>query len=494
MGMLNVKIQRSAIMLYPYKRGLVESLEKALSVYDPLMHRYTSFLYDYAKEEGEPEGVLRIPKGIGVDTIKDMLTMNGIPFQIIDESNRWPEIRKVEIPMTKKPRNDIQTNGTRFLNESFTMENGQAFLQIDTGGGKTFTTINHISEKGFTSLIVTYNLTNQWIERICDYTSLIRGRDIAPIIGTQCFKDIIDGKMHPEAKFYVTTTNTLVKFAQTYGKKKKKKIADALGIGAKVFDEAHTRYLMFNLIDLYMQTCETIYLTATPGRSDKIEDRVYGKIYRSVPNYGDFTAKLNNYYIIKYITFDSHSIASNRRVFKTPRGLSSTLYTKYLWEKWGCELVRMIMHYALPILKEDNEGKILIVTDQLQDIAFGKSQFEKEYPEYSVGTYCLLVSDPVEKEAQLEKRIIFGTLGSMQNGRDIKNLRAIFPLSTFSSKIVTHQLLGRLRFIPGKYVYYFDFADISVYKTLEQRKERNLVLAERAQNEIPTEVIDLDRF
>ena len=166
----------------------------------------------------------------------------------------------------------------------------------------------------------------------------------------------------------------------------------------------------------------------------------------------------------------------------------------FLWEKWGVELCRMIMHYALPILKEDNEGKILIVTDQLQDIAFGKAQMEKEYPEYSVGTYCLLVKDPALKEAQLEKRIIFGTLGAMQNGRDISNLRAIFPLSAFSSKIVTHQLLGRLRYIPNKYVYYFDFADISVYKTIEQRKERDIVLRDRAQNDIQTEVIDLERF
>ena len=493
--MLKVKVRRSAILIYPYTMGMLDNLEKALSVWDNIIHKYTTHLYDFVEEENSKSGVLKIPKGFGVDMICDMLTMKGVAYELIDESDLWPEVRKVEIPMTKTPRNQIQENSTDFLNETFTKLCGQAFLQLDTGVGKTFTCVNHASKKGFTTLVVSYNLTNQWIERIMNYTSLVSGKDVAPIIGTQTFKDIIDGKMKkPEAAFYITTTNTLVLMAQTYGKESLQKIADVLGIGIKIFDEAHTHYLMFNTIDLNMQTCETIYVTATPGRSNKTEDRLYGKIYRLVPSYGDFTSKLNNYYIVKYITYDSHSMARDRRGFKTQRGLSSVLYTKFLWKKWGVELCRMIMHYALPILKEDNEGKILIVTDQLQDIAFGKAQMEKEYPEYSVGTYCLLIKDPVLKEAQLEKRIIFGTLGAMQNGRDISNLRAIFPLSAFSSKIVTHQLLGRLRYIPNKYVYYFDFADISVYNTIEQRKERDIVLRDRAQNDIQTEVIDLERF
>ena len=55
-------------------------------------------------------------------------------------------------------------------------------------------------------------------------------------------------------------------------------LADKLNIGIKVFDEAHNRYKMFNEIDLNMQVDETIYVTATPGRSRTEEDKMYAKM------------------------------------------------------------------------------------------------------------------------------------------------------------------------------------------------------------------------
>ena len=148
--MLKVKVRRSAILIYPYTMGMLDNLEKALSVWDNIIHKYTTHLYDFVEEENSKYGVLKIPKGFGVDMICDMLTMKGVAYELIDESDWWPEVRKVEIPVTKTPRNQIQENSTDFLNETFTKSCGQAFLQLDTGVGKTFTCVNHENKKGFT--------------------------------------------------------------------------------------------------------------------------------------------------------------------------------------------------------------------------------------------------------------------------------------------------------------------------------------------------------
>ena len=81
----------------------------------------------------------------------------------------------------------------------------------------------------------------------------------------------------------------------------------------------------------------------------------------------------------------------------------------------------------------------------------------------------------------------------MQNGRDIANLRAVFTLTQFSSSIVAQQLLGRLRKIPNKDVYYFDIADRSVPDTLNMRFRRGKIFNDRSKGEIFNDYIDLDR-
>jgi superfamily II DNA or RNA helicase len=156
--------------------------------------------------------------------------------------------------------------------------------------------------------------------------------------------------------------------------------------------------------------------------------------------------------------------------------------------------MQLIMSKFEPILKEDDVSKVLIVTDWLQDIQAMRDWFKRRYKQYSCGTYCMLIDKKAEREKQLEARIIIGTVGSMQNGKDIPNLRAIFPLTQFSSTIVARQLLGRLRPIKDKHVFYWDICDRGVYDTIRERKSRDSVFRERAANEIREEFIDLARY
>lgn len=490
--MLKVYVKPSCILLYPYKRGQIPFIEKFLGVWDVITHRYDHFMYCFDKEDDGPYGALKIPKGIGVEIIEQMINDSGEQYTIIDRNNEYPDSKIINVPMKVNPRDDIQYKASEFLNSNAKYH--QMFLVLDVGRGKTFCTIKHISDMKKTAMIISYNLSYQWQDRIKDYTKLSNGTDIINIVGTQYLEDCIHGKEKPNAKIYLVTIGTLSKLIELYGYEELQKVADVLKIGIKVFDEAHTRYKLFNAIDLNMQVDETIYLTATPGRSKDAEDRMYNKIYSKIPKYGEFTSKMTMHYIINYIMLDSHATSNDRIGMKTARGLSSLKYTRFLMDKYFDKIMQLIMSKFEPILKEDDVGKVLIVTDWLQDIQAMRDWFKRRYKQYSCGTYCMLIDKKAEREKQLEARIIIGTVGSMQNGKDIPNLRAIFPLTQFSSTIVARQLLGRLRPIKDKHVFYWDVCDRGVYDTIRERKSRDTVFRERAANEIREEFIDLERY
>lgn len=498
-GKIKVLVRPSAIILTPYRKKQCYAIEKMLAVWDMNQNRYTSFLYEFEAEDEKIDpnyGVLRIPKGLGIDTVKSALEGAGIDFVVIDQTEDYKQYRKINIEMKLPPRNQIQEDSVKFLRDSLYHQH-QAFLALDVGMGKTYCTTHHIADSRKATLIVSYNLAYQWEDRMQEYSDLVSGNEnggLVNIVGTQYFENCVSGKIKSKAGVYLTTIGTLHSYQKLHGKGSLQDIVNALGIGIKVFDEAHNRYLLFNSIDLNMQTDETVYLSATPGRSIKTEDRMFTKIYRNVPAYGSYTAQYNDFYVIRYITFDSHSNVEDRASFKTPRGLSSLKYMRYMFDKWGENLLKLVMLYSEPILNENPKGKLLIVTDWVRDIEWTKKWLNKHYPQYSVGTYCQLIKNKELKEKELDNRIIIGTIGSMQNGKDIADLQIIFPLTTFSSSIVTRQLLGRLRPLKDKNVYYFDIADLSVSSIMQQRRERDSVLRARAAGEIENDRIDLDRI
>lgn len=245
-----------------------------------------------------------------------------------------------------------------------------------------------------------------------------------------------------------------------------------------------------------MQVCKTIYLTATPGRSIKPENKMFSKIYSNVDTYGSFNDISNDHYTIQYVDYDSRSTAKDRVGFKTIRGLSSTRYERYFFDKYNKAIPKLLIdEFIKPVLSEStNKRKVLIVTDWLQDIQFLKDYFSENNKEYSVGTYCLLVKNKDLKEEQLKKDIIIGTIGSMQNGKDIEGLKAIIALTQYSSPIVSRQLLGRLRPLKNEKVYYFDLVDISVHDIIKQRRDRNVIFEPRNNGFIENRKISFDDY
>jgi superfamily II DNA or RNA helicase len=492
-----VYLKPSSIWIYPYRLHQCYKLEKTLAIYDIYKRQYTAFLYEFDKEEGKDFGVLKVPRGLGIDTVKQCLDSQDfsedsssrftspIEYEIIDDTMVYAVPRKTHFEMRVTPRNEEQIRSIEFLNNTC---DRQKMLCLDVGRGKTYCATHFIHDQGVAAMILSYNLSEQWLAKISEYTDCINGKDIILIVGSSLLEECIKNPKKYNAKIYICSLTTLCSFAQIHGKGALQNIVDSLGIGIKVFDEAHMRYLQFNMVDLNMQVAQTLYLTATPGRSNVQEKRMFSKIYSQVKTHGNTVGGYNNHYTIRFITYDSKTPYNLRQYFKNIRGLKSTSYSRYLFDNYPSFVYNLVKSFMKEIFGDDKTAKILLLIDWLQDMFNVRDQFRKD--EYvkkmglTVGTYCQLVKNPKEKEAQLQCNIIIGSIGSMQNGKDIHNLRAIFPFTQFSSEIVTHQLLGRLRPIKGKEVIYYDIADFSVPDIMKQRTLRRKVFETRSVNEI----------
>ena len=56
-----------------------------------------------------------------------------------------------------------------------------------------------------------------------------------------------------------------------------------LRVGIKIYDESHLYFDNTMMIDNFSDVWKTYYLTATPMRSDREEDRIYQRCYEKVP-------------------------------------------------------------------------------------------------------------------------------------------------------------------------------------------------------------------
>jgi superfamily II DNA or RNA helicase len=417
------------------------------------------------------KGYLKFQGGLGLETVKSCLDRDGIEYAVIDDSVIYAAPRKIQFSMKKSPRNDEQAKAIDFLNNT---RERQKMLCLDVGRGKTYCAANFICRQGCAALIISYNLSDQWLAKIEEYTDLISGKDIILIVGSSFLEECAASSRKPEAKIYICSLTTLTVFAQKYGKSILQKVADNLGIGIKIFDEAHTRFLQFNAVDLNMQVAQTVYLTATPSRSQNQEKRMFAKIYSHVSTFGNTADSFNDHYTIRFITYNSSPPGNVRASFTGVRGLKSISYSRYLFDAYPAFAHDLVKEYALPLFKEDRGNKILIIIDWLKDMQLVYDQFiaDKDIKELGLtaGTYCNLVKK--NREGQLERNIIIGSIASMQTGKDISGLRAIFCFTQFSSEIVTRQLLGRLRPVNNKEVVYYDIADRGVPEIMKQRAMR----------------------
>ena len=160
-------------------------------------------------------------------------------------------------------------------------------IALNTGEGKTYLGVAYTAYMNMKTIIITasVNWLEQWEKRIIEYTNILH-REICFIKGTATINNLFRKPIDEvdRYKVYLITHATILNYANTNGSDKVGELFNHLGIGVKIFDEAHVNFDNMVCIDYHTNTFKTLYLSATPARGDEGENKIFNLYFKNVPS------------------------------------------------------------------------------------------------------------------------------------------------------------------------------------------------------------------
>lgn len=437
-------------------------IRKYLSVWDKTRFRYRFFAYKYNEEDKE----IIFPGGINKYRLEKQLS----DHNVVDNSRKFLINCRHNKPIKilYPPKSVIQEKAVKFLlGNSFSSKSSQKMLSLNTGEGKTYCAINYIASKKRIPLIFVDldTLVQQWKNSILKFTD-VKEDEIYVFSGIESVRKILkmDISEVNKFKFFIgiyKTINTAI------NKNLFLELFDKVRFTTKIFDEAHTNYeAIFNIDSI--TDCESIYLTATPERSDPIENKVFQNMFYDVKRFSSHSTNetVENYHNIVIVKLNSNPRIDEQEVCKNKYGFDINKFNKYIMEsKYDYFYEKVIQNILLKIILKN--GKVKRKTAILVGLKSMIAKFSEDLLndlnemklDYSIG---ILTEDTKKenKEEVLNSDIIITTDKSFGKGIDVKNLECLINLVPTSSNPKIKQILGRLRKIEGKEVYFFDVLDI----------------------------------
>lgn len=465
---MSAEIIKGKIIIYPTKimiEGYYErnpSIESPLSVYDEVTHSYSfqAFIKD------EENNTITIPSGYSVNYLSKMYPTYELIDKKRDIDKKLQKYKsKNKITMKYDFKNDLQKEANAFLNIGLKYKTMQRFLCMQTGGGKTYNTVRYIVDNKERPIIFVDqdSLGQQWIDRIQEYTDT-NENEIYYISGRSSIDKLM--KMNKEdilkIKFFICCYRTLM---NAYEKEEDKNIINELfekiQVTMKVYDEAHIEFRSIFRIDMN-SNLRTFYITATPKRSAPNEDKVYQRMFEHIDK---FFSPTENYHNIVLYKWNSHPSLKQEFDCSNKYGFSTPNYCKYIlkekYEEFKNLLIFLIFNYGL---KNRRKRKLAILfgTNELLERFYTdlyKYIFDKKY-KLEVGIFNGKVPKDKRLEILEKSDIILTTDASFSKAMDVKGLQILINTVPFSSDAKLTQVIGRLRFINTKEVFFFDVNDI----------------------------------
>ena len=442
-----IVLTNSAIIVNNYNPGDCYTLERNFKIWDMITHSYKilGMYYDSSTKK------LYLPRGSDVSYIKMKIqsTMGEELSSTIIRSHKYGYT--VPIGMRYMPKNDRQEETLRFTlckdKYQYNTSKSQFAVNLTTGAGKTYCATGTISYLGIRSIIITAQtgILNQWIDRIMEYTNLPRS-EIDLLEGSLTLNRILQDKStHLGKSIYLVTHSTLQQYGSTYGWEKIGLVFEKLGIGIKIIDEAHMSFLNITMIDFFTNVWRTYYLTATPNRSDRDEDRIFQIYMKNVPSISLFDSDNDPHTGYISLKFNSNPKPSDITICNNSRyGLNRIAYIGYLMKN---DRFWIMFDYIFAMIYKAG-GKALFYIGTNDAISIVKERILYNYPELwnDVGIYTSVITDPVEKAHEKEKKYILTTTKSAGAGEDIKHLKySVVLAEPFKSEVLARQSLGRTR-------------------------------------------------
>lgn len=437
-------ITNSAIIINNYNLGECATLERNFKIWDPLYHRYNiiGMYYDQVNKR------LYLPRGSDIFYIKRKL------YSVYGEENVSSTFLRnhrfqytTKIMMKKMPRNDRQYEALQFMlckdKYSINSNKTQFSVNLNTGVGKTYCAVGTLSYLGIKTIIITSQsgILRQWKEKILEYTTL-DSSEIVQLEGSSSLNRIIAGKSTiADKSVYLVTHSTLLSFANSNGWENVGKLFEVLGIGIKIYDEAHQNFTNTCMIDFFSNVWRTYYLTATPIRSNKDENKVYQIYIKNIPSIVLFDGDQDPHTKYISIKYNSNPRPMDLVKMRGPYGLNHNAYIDYLTKN---QRFWIMFDYIFALVYKSG-GRALFYIGTNAAILKARDRILFNYPELidDVGIYTSISED---KAYERSKKYILSTTKSAGAGEDIPYLKySVVMAEPFKSEVLTRQTFGRTR-------------------------------------------------
>ena len=475
----SIKIYQTHIEVSPYKKGDNKDLEASMSYWDNVMHKYIPMTY-YIEDD-----ILYLPRGTNpriLETafrVKPQVGYGHDPFDRIEFGEGLFE-----------PKSKIQENAINFLCSTgdfcHTSRYAQLGLNLGTGEGKTYSAIYSILALKIKGLIITHQekIKQHWIDTLVKKTSIPIDR-IVNISGSNEISKINKGEL--EGDIYLVNHQTLQGYAKTHGWKRIRVMFQTAKIGIKVIDESHKYFENTFMIDNFSNCYKTFYLTATFGRSDYKEEKLYHKAFSNLIRFDD--SKIEKRKHTRFIVCYFRSIPQGKQPsVRTIHGFSNYKYIDYeLNFSKRYKSNEAILKGIEKILTETShlKGKTLILSPKKESVDLIADKVYEITGHHASKIYSNNTSD--ENEEAKNSRYISSTSKSTGEGTDIKGLRVLILVEPIGNPLLINQIQGRLReYSDTEDTYFFYLVDTTIKESYNTVKAIMPVMKKKCKDIIYT--------
>ena len=468
-----IRIYHTHIEVYPYKLGENKYIEKLLSVWIDAEYRFDPIGFHVYND------VLYVPRGFNIYILQKEFNTRAFMNRMNDEYSMTRSYS-----MLFPPKNRIQEESIDFLTGEGEFKSASKYSQqaliLDTGDGKTYATINSIIKLRMRAIIITHQdkIKMQWINTFIEKTN-VPDNELCNISGSDVILDIMTGEFDNKS-FYFVNHQTLQSYGKQHGWDTIHDLFKKMGIGIKVFDEAHKEYTRTLFIDYVTNVKYTFYLTATFQLSNYGDNQVFQRAFNIVPKLKIKSNKSAEHIIYLAVLFNSRpNTMEEMRVAKTKRGSNRHSYIAYEMEKGIlAKEVEYIMDYF--INQKKMKGKSLILSPKKSSCDYFKEVGDVAV--HGLQSSCsFYTGNKVDNYKHYD--IISATAQMLGTGEDIPELRFMHNTEPIASLPNTDQFSGRLRpfYYMGemKDTYYIEYIDIGFEKAYEWYKNREKLLKKK---------------
>ena len=460
---MNIIVKQTSIVIDGYELGDCPKIEGIFSVYNMTTHTSIPKGIEYIPEKKQ----LILPRGIDIPYIKSLF--NTSPY--LDRNNDpFDKIGDTKLKYT--PRDDEQKEALKFMVGGYqyrqNLAKSQFCINLNTGKGKTYCSIATMMYFGIRSIVITSSIEwlEQWKRCILEYTN-IKSREVYLLSGINSILKLKRADMS-KYKIILASHNTIKSYGDNYGWDNVSELFKYMRVGLKFYDECHLNFDNMMKIDFYTNTFKTYYVSATPARSDRDEDRVYQLCFKNVPSIDLYNHDTDPHTAYRAIMYNSHPTPMQVSDLKNMYGLDRNRYIDYVIKTPNYEkMVIYLVNLAL-----NQEGKTLFYIGTNKGILYTRLLILNTFPFLAddIGIFTSIV-DKQNKKAQLDKKIILSTTKSCGAAMDIKDLKMTVVLAEpFSSKVIARQTLGRTRDNNTFYIEIVDVGFNTIYKYYYKKK------------------------